>query len=678
MKIWLLTTEYPPYFGGGIATYSHMTSELLQSRHHEVTVFVADNHVPDVHVQMEQNLRIVRFPNASGPHLENLGYAPRLSYHYALHAAAMIAREGPPDIIESQDFSGIAAHLLQRKRTLDPLFADVPVIVTSHSPKFLLDSVERAPLYRFPEYWVGEMERFSLSAADGVIVPSRYLRKCLMQELSMINPEVIPNPYIAPKPSSGNLVPRLLYVGRMQYLKGTLVLLETLANMWDRGFAWPLDMIGGDSHYHPRNMSMKKYVEQRYEPYIRRGLLHIHGPVPPSRLPAAYRQAQAVIVPSLFENFPYVVIEAMASGAVVLASEHGGQQEIITDGENGYLFDETSLESQLLKAVAMSPARRQQMVARAGKDVARHTDPESVYQRKMAYFERVRESGRKSRQFPFIRPLGPTPMAPSQSNSLVSIVVPFYNLGTYLFDTIESLAQIQDPALEILVVDDGSTEAMSIAALHQVKQRYPQIEILRKSHEGLAAARNYGARRVRGAFLAFLDADDKVDPRYYRRALDILNAYDNVSFVGAWTQYFGESSALWPTWNPEPPYALYHNPLNTSSLICRTDHFLEYGLNDPEMEYGMEDYESMIRLLSRGCQGVVIPEPYFLYRTRADSMSRGFNADNLNLLYQWVMDKNPDLYAQYQRELILLLNANGPQYLMDNPGWATRVSEEAR
>jgi glycosyltransferase involved in cell wall biosynthesis len=675
MKIWLLTTEFPPGFGGGIATYSAITANLLIEHGHEVTVFVVDEAQESMHITDKGHVRIVRFQNTSSPSLTALGYGPLLSYHYAHWVEFMIRRDGPPDIIESQDYSGIAAHLLQRKRTLDPVFQRIPIIVTSHSPKFLLDSIDQAPVYQFPGYWIGEMERFSLKAADGVISPSHYLREALLREMGEINPEVIPNPYDLPDliPHTGNS--RLLYVGRLQYLKGILVLLETLSTLWDEGFPLGLDVVGGDNTFYPRRTMMRTYIEQRYHRYIASGQLCLRGPLPPQTVAAAYAQAYAVIVPSYFENFPYVALEAMAQETVVLASNTGGQKEIIEHGGNGFLFSHDTLAATLNSLAVLDRQSRLDIGRRARQEVRRYANPETVYERKMGYFEEVRRARKDSHRFPFVRPAGQTPIITPAHNNTVSVVVPYFNRGTILFDTLDSLAAIQDPALEILVVDDGSTDGMSIAALHQAMQRYPQIRVLRKAQGGLASARNFGAERASGTYLAFLDADDKVDPRYYPRALKIFEYYSNVSFVGAWVQYFGESNALRPTWNPEPPYALYQNPVNSSSLVYRTEHFMEYGLNDPTMEYGMEDYESMVRMLSRGCQGVVIPEPYFLYRIRADSMFRGFNPNNLNLLYQWVMDKNPGIYAQYQRELLLLLNANGPQYLVDNPGWPSHVSE---
>ncbi|PSR26402.1 MAG: hypothetical protein C7B47_10825 [Sulfobacillus thermosulfidooxidans] len=687
MNIWLLTTEFPPYFGGGIATYCNITTQLWTSHGHNVTVFVVDDTQDHMSITTDNRVRIVRFPNHSSKDLETLGYTARLSYHYAAWVEYFIQHDAPPDIIESQEYLGIAAHLLQRKRTLDPLFMNIPVVITAHSPKFILDPIERAPVYKFPDYWTGEMERFTLKAADAVICPSDYLKTTLQQELGSLNGVVIPNPYILPNRVGTEPGKHLLYVGRMQYLKGILMLLDTLSTLWDEGFPYPLDVVGGDSYFHPRREMMKTYIEKRYRSYIDKGLLILHGRVKPQALSDFYVHAKAVIIPSLFENFPYVAVEAMAHQTTTLASHSGGQRDLIISGVNGFLFTPPSLAQNLKDIISLSNAQLKAIGERARQDIARITNPEHIYNQKMAYFERVLKMPRTIHHFPFIRQPGQQPSGvsslPFSQNEVrgknkqdsLTVVIPYYNLGTYLLETLDSLQAVEDVSLHVLVIDDGSNDGISIATLYRAQTDYANVRVIRKPNEGLAATRNFGAKLVDSPFLAFLDADDRVDPRYYRRAIDILKHYDNVSFVGAWAKYFGHADGIWPTWNPEPPYALYHNPLNTSALVYKTSHFLAYGLNDVAMEYGMEDYESMVRLLSHGCQGVVIPEPYFLYRVRKDSMSRGFNVDNLNLLYQWVMEKNPAFFAQYQKDLILLLNANGPQYLMDNPTWPTKVND---
>ena len=96
---------------------------------------------------------------------------------------------------------------------------------------------------------------------------------------------------------------------------------------------------------------------------------------------------------------------------------------------------------------------------------------------------------------------------------LISVIVPCYNLGAYIEETIQSvLAQtVQD--FEILVVDDGSTDADTVNLL--ASGSWPRTQIFRTPNGGLARARNTLIQRSNGRFLCALDADDKLHPQYF-------------------------------------------------------------------------------------------------------------------------------------------------------------------
>jgi glycosyltransferase involved in cell wall biosynthesis len=220
--------------------------------------------------------------------------------------------------------------------------------------------------------------------------------------------------------------------------------------------------------------------------------------------------------------------------------------------------------------------------------------------------------------------------------------------------------------LEIVIVNDGSTDAKSLSALEALKQQ-AVITVYTKKNSGLADTRNFGAQKAQGRYLAFLDADDKVAPEYFQKAIRVLEQYENVFFVSAWTQYFGNSTSLWPTFIPQPPYALVHNPVNSSALVYRKAAFLKAGLNDKEVDYGLEDYESVVALLHKGYNGVALPEVLFYYRVRNDSMIRGITKNKLIYSNKYIMEKHKSYYAKFAPQIINLLNANGPGYSYDNP-----------
>jgi glycosyltransferase involved in cell wall biosynthesis len=104
------------------------------------------------------------------------------------------------------------------------------------------------------------------------------------------------------------------------------------------------------------------------------------------------------------------------------------------------------------------------------------------------------------------------------SAPLLSIVMPVYNVAPYLPRCLESLAALNPPAGEIIVVDDGSTDECP-TILAEFAPRLPQIRVIRQENAGLSAARNTGLDAARGKYLAFVDSDDFVEPDAYAEAL---------------------------------------------------------------------------------------------------------------------------------------------------------------
>ncbi|ADL07267.1 glycosyltransferase [Thermosediminibacter oceani] len=689
MKIWLLTTEYPPFFGGGIATYCFHTAHMFASFGHEVSVFVADSNLEkSISIETIENIRVIKFRPGLIETYKYLGYVAALSFQFSEIVEEFIKQEGAPDVLECQDYLGIAYFLLQKKKVLWDKLTDLPIVLTLHTPKFLCDIHDQAPVYRFPDYWIGEMERFCIRAADAVISPSRYLIDELSKyiDLTKLKTYIIPNPYETSNDKS--LISwqesdreDLIFLGRLQYLKGILHLFRYFRELWDNGVNIRLKLVGGDTFFYPKSQTMSSYLQKKYRRYFEDGLVTWEGKKDPETLMQMLRKVRIGIVPSLIESFSYTVVELLSQGVMVIASDSGGHREIIEDGKSGFIFSHQnpeSFKSKLLKAMELSPEKMEEMAENARKRLYELCSYEAVYNKKIKVLEELTHTKNCSRIFPFIRESQVEPQDKVQQKELfteaqeekdlLSIVIPYYNMGDYIKDTLDSLLRISYPQKEIIVVNDGSDEPKSLAILYQIEKNYP-VRVIHKRNGGLATARNEGALNARGEFLAFLDADDLVSAEYYDWAIKILKYYSNVSFIGCWTEYFGAARGIWPTWNPEPPYLLVHNTLNSSGLVFRKRDFLLYGLNDPEMEYGMEDYECVIRMVKNGCRGVIIPRPFFKYRVRPDSMSRQFNRGNMLYLYNLISQKHADFYGKYAKDVFNLLNANGPGYLYDNPTW---------
>lgn len=683
MNYWLLTTEYPPFHGGGISTYCYHTACMLVELKVKITTFVPDDTVSDYKItNTPEGNRIIHFNTNRSKSAAYFGYAARLSYEFAGIVQHIIQQEGKPDVIEAQDYLGIAYYLLQFKHLLYDDVKDIPIIITLHSPAFLYLEYNRVPVYRFPDFHTCEMEKEAIKLADYLISPTEFLIEAIQPyvDITAKNKVVIRNPYIVPAHNPVQSIERnkIIYYGKLSPQKGSFELLAYFKNLWDNGFSHPLHIVGGtDIVYHPEQLTMGQLVNRKYEKYINNRLLLLHGKIKPSSIESELNSAHVIVVPSIVDNLPYVVIECMALGKVVLASVQGGQREMIDHGVNGFLFDHTiagDFEEKLQLVLSLSDEKIAAMGNAAREKVAAMYNPVVISRQKLSLLKDIIKNNQPAATYPFLYQNEYSPV--TSNGNLLSVVIPYYNMGKYITACVQSIKASTYADLEILIINDGSTDPESLSILKQLELT-DRIKVFNKPNEGLANTRNYGAMKATGDWLAFLDADDMVAPDYYEKALRVLKQYENVFFVGSFVQYFGDTNQKWATYTPQPPYTLVHNPVNSSGLVYKKAAFLAAGQNDKKVDYGLEDYESVVHLLSKGYNGIVLPEFLFRYRVRGDSMIRKITREKLLYSYKYIAEKHSSYYATFATQINNLLNANGPGFLYDNPTLAVSVVTKA-
>lgn len=108
-------------------------------------------------------------------------------------------------------------------------------------------------------------------------------------------------------------------------------------------------------------------------------------------------------------------------------------------------------------------------------------------------------------------------------NLLLSLVVPVYNVAPFLERCLASLAAQNLDGMEIVCVDDGSTDGCP-AVLACYAAQHAQMRVIRQDNGGLSAARNTGLDHISGEYVAFVDSDDWIEPGYYRRLLELARA----------------------------------------------------------------------------------------------------------------------------------------------------------
>jgi glycosyltransferase involved in cell wall biosynthesis len=247
----------------------------------------------------------------------------------------------------------------------------------------------------------------------------------------------------------------------------------------------------------------------------------------------------------------------------------------------------------------------------------------------------------------------------------ISVIVTCYNLGEYLDEAVESILAQTYQDFEILIVDDGSTDAATIDLL--ADYRRPKTHVIRIAHAGVAAARNVGIAHTTGQYLCAMDADDRFEPSYFVKAARILDGDPEVTFVSCWLRTFGDEDWEWQPQRCDLPTLLWEDTVLTASLV-RRDAVLVVGGYDTEMPtQGDDDWDLWLTLAARGYRGVILPEVLFYYRRRAGSVSSGcwYGPGHLPLA-SYRVSKHADLYRTHLLDVLLHQDAETAALLRKN------------
>lgn len=198
----------------------------------------------------------------------------------------------------------------------------------------------------------------------------------------------------------------------------------------------------------------------------------------------------------------------------------------------------------------------------------------------------------------------------------IAVVITCFNLGRTLEESVASVrAQSLEPR-ELIIVDDGSTEPLTLEVLLRLEHAGERIE--RTNNQGVSAARNHGARKTHSTFLVFLDADDAFEANYFELAMARLTGDPELDFVSSGQRGFGAADYEWSAPQPSLPASIAHGVVHISSVMRREVFEAVGGWRE-----GLEAYEELdfwTSVMAEGFTGVVIEAPLLRYRVRPDSM----------------------------------------------------------
>ena len=396
MKIGLLSYEYPPETGfGGIGTYTWYQARALAKLGHEVHVLAGATAPTALRCNGHDGVRVHRFRwggrlrRALGP----LTKPPRLfwtrnrienglSMYLGLRK---ITREFTFDLLEMPECG--AEGLLVNYVT------ETPTVVKFHSPAQLI--MGDYDVTRADRILCSSVERLAFRRATGFTAGSRFLASEVRTRLRVQRPvTVIPNGIDLDLFDAAEQIdarekfalPRerilIFFSGRMERRKGVHLLKEVAASLLPR-YDVVLALAGQD---------LFGYAEKELLPYLdsrsNLGSVHYLGKLEGSDLRSCLRQADIVLLPSLWENCPYACLEAMAAGRAIVSSSAGGLPELIEDGENGLVAQSQDVVSYVKCVERLIEDRdlRERLGAAARRTVSASYRDVHVAERSVAYY----------------------------------------------------------------------------------------------------------------------------------------------------------------------------------------------------------------------------------------------------------------------------------------------------
>lgn len=257
---------------------------------------------------------------------------------------------------------------------------------------------------------------------------------------------------------------------------------------------------------------------------------------------------------------------------------------------------------------------------------------------------------------------------------LISFIVPIYNVERYLQKCVDSILAQSYSNIEVVLVDDGSTDE-SVAICDSYANRDKRVQVIHKENGGASSARNEGLSFAHGSYIAFIDSDDYVSPSMAEKLLDAISKTDsdlamcNFAYtdeLGNITESFSDDTkageyrteellrkvaAGWTfgilVWNK-----LFKKELFDGGLL-----FLEGRIAEDEM--------IAHRLLARVRKAVIIPDVLCFYRHRTGSVTNSaFNEKNLDSL-EALIDRVEFFISINEEELAYIASVTAMKNLAD-------------
>jgi glycosyltransferase involved in cell wall biosynthesis len=535
MRIALVTREFPPdtAWGGIGAFYGHYARTLARAGC-DVEVFCQS--IGAERTEAIDGLTVhhvlVRPPGADAGVPEALAGLSDLGAFARSLAAGMCAAVtvrhaiAPFDIIEGHEHLGINALInaaqLERARTITRYHTAYESLVSRR----LVDWPD-APA-------IGALEQQAVHHADFRIATSRFIDRVTREDFGAPAADAtifnlvadMPHPMQAP-PARENVI---AFVGRLVLgHKRPDLVVQAFAQLARRHPDWRCEIAGPDMSHHD-GASVWRYCEDLLPPELR-GRVHYHGALAPEAVRNLYQRAKILAAPSRFESFGMVALEAMREGCVPVVADDTALTDVVADPELAFRNGDAGDLARVLDRLMGHPLLLETKAARSAARAAAAFDEDMLIAQNLAAYRAALT--RPARSALAAKPLPPV------HGPLVSIVVPSYNQGPFIAETIRSILDQDYPHKEVIVVDGGSTDNTL-----QVLRSFSEIRWVSQKDKGQTHAINKGLLASRGEIVAYLNSDDIYRPGALRAVVDVFQSEPDTRIVVGNCDYIDGASKI--------------------------------------------------------------------------------------------------------------------------------------
>lgn len=234
-----------------------------------------------------------------------------------------------------------------------------------------------------------------------------------------------------------------------------------------------------------------------------------------------------------------------------------------------------------------------------------------------------------------------------KNNPLISVIIPVFNGEKYLVEAIESILAQSYVPLEIILIDDGSTDTTS-----EIAKQYNEVNYHFRQHRGLSATLNYGIAKANGDFFAFLDADDIWIKDKLVKQMKAFNQHPNIDMVfGHFFEFNSPDISIADRKKVKIKSGVYPGHFKGAMLIKERS-FFKVGLFDNQWIVG-DFIDWYKRSLEKGLKSFMIPEVVFKRRVHKDNM--GIREKNSRKDFVHILKNALD---RQKKERINLINNN--------------------